>query len=90
MWVYIESERYQGNVTYTVGFYDPAGEFQPDEDFPGDRQAARDRVHYLNGGQENSAACPHGNPRIDCAKCDHEADLAHDTTREDRTFGRNR
>jgi hypothetical protein len=45
MWVYIRSEP---NL-YTVGFYDPSGEWHTDSDFS-DREAAAERVHYLNGG----------------------------------------
>lgn len=34
-----------------MGFYDPAGKWHPDSDH-GDRVAAGDRVHYLNGGSD--------------------------------------
>lgn len=44
-WVYIQSEP---NL-FTVGFYDPAGKWNPDSDWPS-REAAAERVHYLNGG----------------------------------------
>lgn len=49
MWVYIESER---NL-YTVGFYAPDGEWMSESDHPTSEEAAK-RVHYLNGGKENS------------------------------------
>lgn len=45
MYVYIRSE---ANL-YTVGFYDPKGQWHPDSDFA-TREEARERVHYLNGG----------------------------------------
>jgi len=44
-WVYINSEP----GLWTVGFYDPAGRWHTDEDYP-NKQMAADRVHYLNGG----------------------------------------
>ena len=46
MYVYIRSEP---NL-FTVGFYAPNGEWNPDSDF-GTREEARERVHYLNGGK---------------------------------------
>jgi hypothetical protein len=46
MYVYIRSEP---NL-YTVGFYDPKGNWIPDSDF-GTQEEARIRVHYLNGGK---------------------------------------
>lgn len=47
VWVYIRSEP----GLYTVGFYDPAGKWHPDSDW-NDRDEARARVHYLNGGKQ--------------------------------------
>ncbi|GAC1611119.1 MAG: hypothetical protein NVS3B3_21540 [Aquirhabdus sp.] len=44
-YVYIQSEP---NL-YTVGFYDPSGNWWPDSDFSS-KEDARKRVHYLNGG----------------------------------------
>jgi len=44
-WVYIESER---NL-WTVGFYDPKGQFHPESDHESQEEAAK-KVHYLNGG----------------------------------------
>lgn len=35
---------------FTVGFYDPSGEFVPESDHP-TRDAAAERAHYLNGGE---------------------------------------
>ena len=36
---------------WTVGFYDPLGNWEPVADFTTEEQAA-ERVHYLNGGKE--------------------------------------
>lgn len=53
-YVYVRSERIvedDGHITYlyTTGHYDPQGDFHGDDDF-GDRDKARERVNYLNGG----------------------------------------
>lgn len=48
-WVYLKGEQGPYGSIYTVGFYDPAGKWRPDSDWPDDAQAAA-RVHYLNGG----------------------------------------
>ena len=48
MYVYIKSEP---NL-WTVGFYNPKGEWVPETDHDADWKAA-DRVHYLNGGENN-------------------------------------
>lgn len=45
-WVFIRSE---AHGLWTVGFYDPAGEWQPESDFDNPGQAA-ERARYLNGG----------------------------------------
>ena len=45
MWVY---RRTEPNV-WTVGFYDPSGQWWTDSDHD-TRDAARRRVHFLNGG----------------------------------------
>ncbi len=55
-YVYIESEHWTdekgiGRSLYTVGFYDPEGEWQPESDHDNKEDAAK-RVHYLNGGSE--------------------------------------
>lgn len=47
-YVYIRSEP----QLFTVGFYDPNGNWHPDSDHD-DREEARKRVHYLNGGGDN-------------------------------------
>lgn len=47
-WVYIESEK----GLWTTGFYSPDGEWHSDEDFT-DKDKARERVNYLNGGEGN-------------------------------------
>jgi hypothetical protein len=44
-WVYVRSEP----GLWTTGFYDPAGHWQPDDDFAS-REDAAARVSYLNGG----------------------------------------
>ena len=49
MYVYILSEQFEGNRLYTVGFYDPIGDWHADSDHNSDEEAAR-RVHWLNGG----------------------------------------
>jgi len=46
MYVYIQSEKY----LWTVGFYNPNGEFIPESDHDSPNAAA-ERVHYLNGKQ---------------------------------------
>ena len=43
-WVYIRSEP----KLWTVGFYDPAGEWHPDSDH-GTSEEAAERCAYLNG-----------------------------------------
>jgi len=45
MWVYIKSEP---NL-WTVGYYNPNGEWIPDSDHD-EKYKASERVHYLNGG----------------------------------------
>lgn len=45
MWVYIQSEP---NL-WTVGFYDPKGNWHPDRDYT-TKAGAAERVHWLNGG----------------------------------------
>ncbi|MFO0898982.1 MAG: hypothetical protein U0836_16280 [Pirellulales bacterium] len=47
MYVYIDSEP----GLYTVGFYDPAGKWQPESDHA-DREAAARRVAWLNGNND--------------------------------------
>jgi len=46
MYVYIQSE----SSLWTVGFYDPEGNWHPDSDWDSAEKAAA-RVHYLNGGR---------------------------------------
>ena len=50
MYVYIRSEE---NL-WTVGFYDPTGEWHSEGDY-GDREEAADRVAYLNGAHPSLA-----------------------------------
>jgi len=50
-WVYLESEP----RLWTVGFYDPNGEWHPESDHS-DREEAAKRVHYLNGGRQEDEA----------------------------------
>lgn len=47
--VYIQSEP----GLWTVGFYDPDGNWHPDSDWP-DREDAAQRTSYLNGGSNES------------------------------------
>jgi len=47
MYVYIKSEE----CLWTVGFYNPKGEWVPESDWCS-RELAAARVHYLNGGPE--------------------------------------
>lgn len=49
MYIYIRSEP----GLYTVGFYDPSDKWQPESDHA-DKEEAAKRVHYLNGGQDQS------------------------------------
>jgi len=49
-YVYIQSEP----RLWTVGFYDPAGNWHAESDH-GDTGSASERVHYLNGGGVNSS-----------------------------------
>jgi len=46
MYVYIKSEP----GLYTVGFYRPGGEWNPESDY-NDREEAAKRVNFLNGGK---------------------------------------
>lgn len=48
MYVYIHSEK---NL-WTVGYYNPSGEFQPESDWS-EKEDAADRVSFLNGGSDN-------------------------------------
>jgi hypothetical protein len=45
-WVYLRSEP----GLWTVGFYDPDGEWHAESDYD-DSQKAAERVHWLNGGE---------------------------------------
>lgn len=49
-WVY-EKSRCPGEELWTVGFYRPSGEWEPESDHDSADKAAR-RVHYLNGGED--------------------------------------
>lgn len=55
MYVYIHSETNidTGMWLYTVGFYDPKGEWIPESDQE-TREKAAERCHYLNGGDKNA------------------------------------
>ena len=46
-WVYILSEK--SPTLWTVGFYDPLGQWHADSDWTNHEEAAT-RCHYLNGG----------------------------------------
>ena len=53
MWIYLKSEP----QLYTVGFYAPNGEWHTDSDH-GTKEEARERVHYLNGGNASLEDAP--------------------------------
>jgi hypothetical protein len=53
MFVYLYTEG-SGDPFYTVGFYDPQGNWHPDSDHISQDEAAR-RIHYLNGGNSQEA-----------------------------------
>lgn len=53
MYVYIKSEP----QLYTVGFYDPAGQWHAESDWPSAVQAS-ERVHWLNGGASKDEIDP--------------------------------
>lgn len=50
MYSYLKSE----SMLYTVGHYDPNGQWIPESDWDNPNDAAK-RVHYLNGGGEELA-----------------------------------
>ena len=54
-YVYVQSEKqdYENDIhgLWTVGFYDPSGEWQPESDHPSPEEAA-ERVAYLNGATD--------------------------------------
>lgn len=47
-WVYLRSEQ----ALWTVGFYKPNGEWEPESDHGSPEEAAK-RVHWLNGGRDD-------------------------------------
>lgn len=57
--MYFETERDGEHRLYTVGFYDPAGKWQAEQDFP-NRDDAAARVHFLNGGSRDSMTIKKG------------------------------
>ena len=58
MWVYIRSEP----GLYTVGFFDPKGQWHTDSDHES-KDAAAARVHYLNGGAHPNRQIMRGDER---------------------------
>ena len=44
---------YSGHSVYTVGFYSPDGEWNPESDHASSDAAAK-RVRWLNGGNDNA------------------------------------
>jgi hypothetical protein len=48
-YIYRHTESSPQHDLYTVGFYDPDGEWHPESDHEDSEDAAQ-RVHYLNGG----------------------------------------
>lgn len=53
MWVYIRTE----STLWTVGFYDPKGNWHPDSDWDHQEDAAK-RVAYLNGSEPPAIVTP--------------------------------
>ena len=57
-YVYKESDRWQEHgythILYTVGYYDPSGQWIPESDHESKESAAK-RVHYLNGGNDEKS-----------------------------------
>lgn len=47
-WVYVKSK---GEELWTVGFYRPDGKWEAEDDYL-TSEAAADRVHFLNGGDQ--------------------------------------
>jgi len=70
MYVYIRSEP----GLWTVGFYHPNGQWEPDSDHTS-RQEAAERAHYLNGGESDDDDAPSVQAQRDNA-------LPSDATRE--------
>lgn len=62
-WVYIQSEP----SLWTVGFYDPKGEWHCDSDHSVREEAAK-RVHYLNGGAKENNQLRVGHNRGDAGR----------------------
>lgn len=52
MYVYVLSEKHKGNRLYTVGFYDPKGNWVSESDHESKEKAA-ERVAWLNGSGSN-------------------------------------
>lgn len=52
MYIYIESEHNSEGSLWTVGFYKPNGEWNPESDHD-TKESAAERVHYLNGGTDS-------------------------------------
>lgn len=50
MWVYLRTEP----GLWTVGYYDPEGEWIPESDHDS-KEAAAERVHWLNGGEKETS-----------------------------------
>lgn len=65
MYVYIKTEA----GLWTVGFYSPDGEFQPESDHSSIELAA-DRAHWLNGGGKNEYLAVARNRWLDGKKTD--------------------
>ncbi len=49
--MYVDRNFMRDAGCYTVGYYDPSGNFQPESDHDTADEAAK-RVHYLNGGKD--------------------------------------
>jgi hypothetical protein len=55
-YVYKETEHNSWGSLYTVGYYDPQGNWHPESDHDSKADAAA-RVHYLNGGCNQNCNC---------------------------------
>lgn len=77
-WVYIQTEA----GVWTVGFYDPNGNWHAESDWPNPEQAA-ERVRYLNGGA-TTQQIPQGTSSLSSTATDIERMLKRFVDRCDR------
>ena len=57
MYIYKRTE-FSPYCLYTVGFYEPNGKWIPESDHETEKMAA-ERVHYLNGGNQEDFVNPY-------------------------------